>query len=231
MGIRSLRRQTERLLRAKDFQQHLHEWKQFPARQIINPLFASLCNQDELLKMRAVQVIGIVVAQLADQDRESARVIMRRLIWNLNDESGGIGWGCPEAMGEIMASHEGMAEEYAQILVSFIREDGNLLDYNLLLRGALWGVGRLAQARPHLLKDSVPSVRPYLASEDAPLRGFAAWALGSLRDASSASQLKSLLGDSSEITLYTQGQLKHCRVGELAAQALALIEKASSKSK
>ncbi|MEA3417440.1 MAG: hypothetical protein U9R02_15080 [Thermodesulfobacteriota bacterium] len=53
--------------------------------------------------------MGVVVSNLADHDMESARVIMRRLIWNLNDESGGIGWGSPEAMGEIMARNNRLA--------------------------------------------------------------------------------------------------------------------------
>jgi len=47
--------------------------------------------------------MGRVVSSLAEKDMESARVVMRRLMWNLNEESGGIGWGCPEAMGETMA--------------------------------------------------------------------------------------------------------------------------------
>lgn len=174
--------------------------------------------------MRAVSAMGVVVASLADHDMESARVIMRRLIWNLNDESGGIGWGCPEAMGEIMASHEGMAKEYTPILVSLIRADGNLLDHEALLRGALWGVGRLAQARPHLLKDSVPYLTPYLEFPNAVFRGFAAWALGPLSASSASLQLRSLLNDSSEIPLYKEGQLKYYTVAELAAQALFVAE-------
>jgi len=36
-------------------------------------------------------------------------------MWSLNDESGGIGWGAPEAMGAIMARHTGLADEYANI--------------------------------------------------------------------------------------------------------------------
>ena len=61
--------------------------------------------------------MGALVFSLAEQDMESARVVMRRLMWNLNDESGGIGWGSPEAMGEIMARHSGLAEEYSKISV------------------------------------------------------------------------------------------------------------------
>lgn len=222
-GIRALKRQAELLLRADDFTQRLPEWRQFPARQIINPLFSFLCSHEEWLKMRAVTAMGVVAAQLADKDMESARVIMRRLIWNLNDESGGIGWGCPEAMGEIMASHEGIAREYSPILISLIREDGNLLDHEALLRGALWGIGRLAESKPHLLRDCSPYLLPYLQSPDAALRGLAAWALGSLGASSASSPLRSLSDDSSEIPLYIENQLKYYEVRELAIRALSFL--------
>ena len=66
---------------------------ELPARQVVNPLFSFLYNTDELLKWKAVTALGAVVSNLASHDMESARIVMRRLIWNLNDESGGIGWG------------------------------------------------------------------------------------------------------------------------------------------
>ncbi len=93
------------------------------------------------------------MANFAEEDMESARVIMRRLMWSLNDESGGIGWGSPEAMGEIIASHDGLAKEYAHVLISYVWEEGNFLEYEPLQRGA----------GPHLL--------PYLESTDAAVRG------------------------------------------------------------
>ncbi len=46
---------------------------------------------------------------------------MHRLMWSLNDESGSIGWGVPEAVAEIMANHDGAAEKYAYILVCLRR--------------------------------------------------------------------------------------------------------------
>ena len=62
-----------------------------------------MLDRDELIRWRAVSAMGIVTAALADARMDAARVIMRRMMWQLNDESGGIGWGIPEAMGEIMA--------------------------------------------------------------------------------------------------------------------------------
>jgi hypothetical protein len=89
-------------------------------------------------------------------------------MWTLNDESGGIGWGSPEAMAEAMARHRGLAKEYISILFSYIREDGNFLEYEPLRRGALWGIRRLSQVYPELLKklDAVKYIRPYSDSDD-----------------------------------------------------------------
>ena len=120
------------------------------------------------------------MARIADEDLESARTIMRRLMWSLNDESGGIGWGAAEAMGEIMARQARLAEEYHRILVSYIRDDGNRLDHEALETAVLWGIGRLAQARPELLSDAACYIFPYLQSGNSEQRGLAAWALGFL---------------------------------------------------
>ena len=60
--------------------------------------------------------MGASLARLADADMEAARIVMRRLLWSLNDESGGIGWGAPESMAEAMCRHQGLALEYAHML-------------------------------------------------------------------------------------------------------------------
>jgi len=48
-------------------------------------------------------------------------------------------------MGEILAAHNGLAQEYAHILLSYAREEGNYLELEALQRGLLWGIGRLAE--------------------------------------------------------------------------------------
>jgi hypothetical protein len=58
---------------------------------VINTLFSFLYNSDPAIKWNAATAMGAAVARLAHEDTESARVIIRRLMWNLNDESGGIG--------------------------------------------------------------------------------------------------------------------------------------------
>ncbi|NTV33768.1 MAG: hypothetical protein HGA50_10810, partial [Deltaproteobacteria bacterium] len=100
---RSLKKKLFELLSQGDLDKALVETGRLPPRQIINPLLSFIQSGNEKVKWGAVKATGQVVSRLAESDLEAARVIMRRLMWTLNDESGGIGWGSPEAMGEILA--------------------------------------------------------------------------------------------------------------------------------
>ena len=215
MGGRQLKKKVFGLLSDKDFEKDILKISGFSARAVVNPLFSFFYNSDELIKWRAVTAMGVVVSNLADHDMESARVVMRRFIWNLNDESGGIGWGSPEAMGEIMARHEGLAKEYHKILLSYIMPDGNFIEHEILQRGVLWGIGRLAHARPHLVKDFAHLLCPYMESQDPTLRGLAAWTAG-LFDCETTSRLiKHLENDQAKLTFYLDGTLEELTVAQL----------------
>lgn len=164
--------------------------------------------------------MGAVVARLADQDTESARVVMRRLTWNLNDESGGIGWGSPEALGEIMACSHRLAEEYHFLLHSYINPDGNFIEYEMLQRGVLWGLGRLAYARPELVRQASSLLIPYLQSRDAYLRGLAVWISGAFEVPDELrSLLASLTADSTAIILFLDREFVKISISRLVTLA------------
>ena len=218
-GHRRLKAHLRQLLDRSDPDAVADEIAVFPPRRAVNPLLSFLHRGDELLKWRSVRALGMVVANLADADMESARVLMRRLMWSLNDESGGIGWGSAEAMGEIMARHEALATEYACILVSYIRPDGNFLEHAPLQRGALWGLGRLAHARPGLVRDALPHVTPFLTADDGVQRALAAWTLGAIGDLHAGTLLAPLRTDPTAVTLFRTTRLVTVTVGHLAARA------------
>ena len=219
---RQLKKKIQQLLLQEKFKIGLAEIGGLPARKAINPLFSFLCSPDELLKWRAVMAMGEVVDRLAAEDIESARVIMRRYMWQLNDESGGIGWGCPEAMGEIMARNTNLAEEFWCILISYIQPAGNFLEHEILQRGVLWGVGRLAHARPPLLKESVDYLHPYMQTEDPYLRGLAAWGAGAIRNNKTEAILNRLKEDHANLKVFLNGYLKGCSVADLAEKAMVI---------
>ena len=149
---------------------------------------------------------------------------MRRFIWNLNDESGGIGWGCPESMAEAMARNEKLAAEYACILISYIQPHGNYLEHEGLQRGVLWGVGRLAHTRPEGMETAAEFLLPYMSSGDSNLRGLAVWAVSPVLNAEAIHRLQQLSDDRAGLMLYRSGQLVQYTVGQLAREGLARVE-------
>ncbi|MDY6904148.1 MAG: HEAT repeat domain-containing protein [Thermodesulfobacteriota bacterium] len=151
---RQLKKIVAALLQQGDMDAAMAQIRQYPPRQIINPLIGLLFHKNAPVQQRAIAAIGATTARLAESDMESARVIMRRLMWSLNDESGGIGWGAPEAMGEIMARNHRLADEYHRILLSYIAPDKNFLEHDDLRLDALNGIKRLAAARPELVRDA-----------------------------------------------------------------------------
>ena len=217
---RQLKIEIKKLLLQEDFERGLAVVAGIPARKAVNPLFSFLCSTDDTLKWRAVTAMGEVVDRLAETDIESARVVMRRLMWHLNDESGGIGWGCPEAMGEIMALNEKLAEEFWCILISYAQPEGNFLEHPTLQRGLIWGIGRLAHARPQLLKDTLECLHPFLQDPDPYLRGLAAWAAGAIQNIHTLKHLKNLQTDTAELRIYLDRNLISRSVAQMAKMAL-----------
>ena len=124
-----------------------------------------------------------------------------------------------------MAHNETLAREYVQILVSYMREDGNFLEFGPLQRGLIWGIGRLAQVERELLvaHHAGRYLLPYLESDDAAVRGLAAWALGSLGTGEAGGKLEALLEDHEEVQLYLDRRVVRSSVGDLARQALGEI--------
>jgi hypothetical protein len=215
------------LLKSPDFNQQLNSLKDFSFPKTLNHLFSALCSEDEEIKWHAVTAMGFGVADLAERDLEAARNILRRMVWSLNEESGGIGWGLPEAMGEILARNEGLAREFAPLLVSYLQPSGNFLDFEPLLRGALWAVARLAESHPQILQtlEADSCLLAFLSSPDAPARGYAILALGRIGKKESLLGLEAYLHDETEIPLYENQEFRRVRISQLARKALLAVQR------
>lgn len=163
---REIKKRLFEILSSTNWKTSLDEVYSYTPRKVINPLISFFCNKDVTIKQRAIITIGEVVNFLASQDMESARIVMRRLMWSLNDESGGIGWGAPEAMAEIMSLNEQLAKEYASILISYANPEGNYLEHIELQKEVLKGLARLGEVRPFLIKDAIPFLKNNLSENE-----------------------------------------------------------------
>ncbi len=215
MGGQKLKDKVRDILSDPDFSQRITEILLLPGRKVINYLFSSLYSQEEIIKWRSATAMGEVVSALADADMESARVVMRRLMWNLNDESGGIGWGSPEAMGEIIAKHDKLGEEYNRVFISYIDKKGNFLENEVLQQGVLWGIGRIANAKPQLVKDSYSLLLPYLEYSNPSLRGLAALAIAEIDPVKAKPAFLPLKNDNTIIRIYTKGNLSEFMIKQI----------------
>ncbi|WP_446011247.1 DVU0298 family protein [Candidatus Electrothrix sp.] len=237
MGTRAIKQHVLRVLKQNDLAEIETELVQFQEKELVNALFFGICHPDELIRWHAISVMGRAVARLADQDMEEARIILRRMLWSLNDESGGIGWGVPESMAEIMYRHDGITKEYIHMLISYMRpdgeeewQDGNFLEHEILQQGLMWAMGRLAQNRKECLlaRGVERDLPPYLEAADATVCGLAARAIGLLGRAASREPLEQLnklaKNDQRMLRLYDHGVFCTVSVAELAGRALKEVE-------
>ncbi len=221
------------ILRQKEIERIFAAVDDYNGSDLLNPLFSTLYHIEEIVRWHAVSAFGFLVDTIARRDMESARRVMRRFLWSLNDESGGIGWGAPEAMAEIMAQNKELFKEYHHMLLSYTRsdgperfQDGNFLELPQMQRGVVWGIGRLARIyRETLVEQGVAAdILPYLLSPDDGVRGMAVWALGGLRVLSAKSALQACLMDHASVGLYRDGDIVETKVSELACQALGAMD-------
>ena len=228
MSSRKIKNKVISLLGQQDLDQILYGLQQYPDKDLINPLFLALPRAEELVRWHAVSAFGQVVPRIAEEDMEAARIVMRRFLWSLNDESGGIGWGSAEAMAEIMAHHEPLADEYLHMLHSYIQEDGeelfqdgNHLELPQLQRGILWGIGRVAPrwGARLLEKGVVDHLRPYLQSDDAVVRAMTIRALVELKAPETEALVSPFLDDDREVRFYLEGVFQTLTVADFCVKS------------
>lgn len=215
-----LKRDLAVILAEDDVESAMNRLRDFPVKKTINTLVSFLCHLDERVRWRSVTALGLLVATMAEKSPEEGRILMRRFMWMLNEESGGIGWGVPEVMGEIIFRSSILDREYHRILVSYLDEQGNFLDHDPLRQGALWAMARVSETKPHLMKDGEHLSRACLASGNPVDRALASLVAGFLHDRESLPFLENLVMDKTEITLYIEGDFCRLTVGGLAGKAL-----------
>ena len=151
--MKIFKQQVLKFLEQNDFEKNLKDIHRLPPMKAVNALLSFLVNTNEIIKKHTVIAMGEVVSKLAEEDIESARIVMRRLMLSVTEESGGIGWNTPEAMGEIMARSELLANEYHKILISYTIGGGNELDFEGLQKSVIAGLKRLAEVQPHMVQE------------------------------------------------------------------------------
>jgi HEAT repeat protein len=181
-------------------------------RSLVRTLVSLLYDPEELLRWRAVGMIGRVAAA----HPELARPLVRRLLWTLNDESGGIGWTSAPALGEIGRNAPALLRDCVRVVVNYLEDP-------TLLPGVVWAIGRLARAYPGEVREVVPQLIGHLGAAAPGLRAQVAWTLGEIGDGRAAAALGGLAADREPARLYVEDELVTREVRVWAEEALAKL--------
>jgi hypothetical protein len=214
---RKVRQQVGEILENPDRMSALEKLARIPDKQLTGHLFSHFYARKELIRFRSVTAMGLVGKRLTENHMEGARNLMRRLMWNLNDESGGIGWGSAEAMGEVLSQSPALAVDFDSILFSFLDPKANYIDNPQLQQGILWGIGTYAKADP----DQVTGYRagliaPFLGCFDPVKKGYAVRALIHAGHLDHGSLPGPIQADPARILIYTGWQFDTVRICDMA---------------
>lgn len=115
-------------------------------RKALSLLIRMAYDKETLVGWRAIKAVGRIANALVKNEPEFLRIAVRKLLWSLSDESGGIGWAAPELLGEIVHSDpEGFAD-----IIPLIAEVYDI-EEQTFRPGVVYALARVAEVSPEMI--------------------------------------------------------------------------------
>lgn len=208
-GISTRKDKVLEILNQRDFSL-LMKWAR-SSRNPIRVLTSFQFDTDPLTCMRAVEALG-VVAKLYKDNLETLRRMIRRFFWNMNDESGNVGWYSAEAIGETLRNVPELISEYAGMLPAYLIEEP-------FEKGTRIAIARIAEIdKSQFDKPVCKKLIQTLHDPNPDIRGSSIVALKALCPDEAADHVTALSNDSAKIELYDFdiGVIKNHHIKQLA---------------
>lgn len=184
---------------------------------VIRYLISLAYDKDDVMGWRAIEAMGYVAGELSKQRVDIVRDTIRRLLWSMGEESGGIGWSAAEMIGEIIRSNPDQFTDIVPIVWSFHEEE-------MFRPGTIWAMGRIASVRPDLVKFILKDMQDMITDKNPAVRGYAAWVIGILREDGFMEDINKLISDNSTVNFYQEGELTKKTVAEIVKEAIDKIK-------
>jgi hypothetical protein len=203
-------------------------------KRTLSPLIRLAYDKETLAGWRAIRAVGAAARVLVETNDgyEYLRSTVRKLLWSLSDESGGIGWSAPEMLGEIVSAAPGKFSDIIPLIaeVYTVEED-------VFRAGIVYALSRIAEAAPErvtgyesviilALKDREPLVKLNALGLFAILwpivREKKLWS--DEHCAVFKEAIQTLTNDTGVAWIYNNGQFIDIQVGEKAKKVLKNIE-------
>lgn len=187
-------------------------------RKVLSQLVRMAYDKETLVGWRAIKAIGLVAGELVKTDDEFLRVTIRKLLWSLSDESGGIGWSAPEILGEIVSADPKRFSDIIPLISEVYK-----VEEKVFRPGILYALGRIAEVDPALVMPFIDVIEQALSDENPLTRVHALMAIKTLKDKLGrddwerfSGKIKSLLSDKAEVWLYEKDSFVGVQVKEVA---------------
>lgn len=137
-------------------------------RKVLSLLIRMAYDKETLVGWRAIKAVGRIARALVKTDNEFLHITIRKLLWSLSDESGGIGWAAPELLGEIVsADPEGFAD-----IIPLITEVYDI-EEQTFRPGVVYALARIAEVSPEPVTKYQKVIIKSLADENPLLKIYA----------------------------------------------------------
>lgn len=183
---------------------------------VIRWLISLTYDKLDVISWRAIEAMGVVSKEISKRNPEIIRETIRKLLWSMGEESGGIGWSAAEMIGEIIRENPEMYGDIIPILWSFKEEE-------MFRPGVIRAMYRIGEVRQDLIAFILNDLQDMLIDKSPAVRGYAALIIGILRDRNYIEGLKVLLRDNNKMLFFQDGAIVEKKVSDIAKDSIEAI--------
>lgn len=126
--------------------------------RVLRLLTGRLYSTSEEEKWSAVRALGLLAGARDTVSEPRATELLRRFFWSMNDESGAVPHGIPEAIGEILAQRPELQERFLPNLCSLLTSE-EMFQTGAIERGVVWALGRVGAPVAECAPEAVALLR------------------------------------------------------------------------
>ncbi|HUJ16630.1 MAG TPA: hypothetical protein VL197_01435 [Nitrospirota bacterium] len=186
-------------------------------RKVLNQLIRLSYDKETLASWRAIKAIGLAAKELVRTDYTYLREMVRKLLWSLNDESGGIGWSAPEILGEIVSADPDQFQDIIPLIAEIYG-----IEEVIFRPGVMYALNRIAEAKAELVLPHKDLMVRALSDRDPLVRAYALKLVDKMKGFLSRHELveinklaNNLSEDASEVWIYVDNNFKNMQIKEL----------------
>ncbi|MDP2755287.1 MAG: hypothetical protein Q8P40_12990 [Nitrospirota bacterium] len=185
--------------------------------RVLSELQRMLYTPDENSRWRIIEILGQICGKVGEKRPDAVSKFLSRLLESVK-YPGASAWGALEAGGTIVSTNPDLFGEYSEAVLSFLKDKN-------YWKEATWAIGRIAAAKPKLVKYAFKALRSFLDEQEPALRGYAAWALGNLGYDDVIEDLKKLETDDEKLSIFRNSELGETTVAQLSKEAMEKLSK------